>query len=91
MLDTSKLEEKLASLRGLDFETAETLTRRNPANAAVVEVSVIKEFQARLAALALAVPYEDIKELPLKQYAAVCQRVVNFLFANSDDVTPAAN
>lgn len=89
-VDMKKLEEGLNGLRGLDFEVAENLVRRK--NATVLEVSLSKEFQARLAGMALKVPYEDIAELPLKQYAQVCQTVFNFLFSNSEDEeTPAPN
>ena len=88
-VDFNKLDEGLSNLRGLDFEAAENFVRRK--NAAVVEVSLSKEFQARLAAAALKVPYEDIAELPLRQYAQVTQTVFNFLFAPSGDATPAEN
>lgn len=88
-INTKLLEDGLNQLRGLDFEAAENFVRRK--NAAVVEVSLSKEFQARLAAAALKVPYADIAELPLKQYAQVTQAVFNFLFAPSDDETPAEN
>lgn len=92
-IDMKKLEESLKEglngLRGLDFEQAENLVRRK--NATVLEVSLSKEFQARLAGMALKVPYEDIAELPLKQYAQVCQTVFNFLFSSSDEETPVAN
>lgn len=86
-IDMKPLEEGLSNLRGLDFEAAENFVRRK--NAAIVEVSLSKEFQARLAAAALKVPYEDVAELPLRQYAQVTQVVFNFLFAPSDDATPA--
>lgn len=86
-VDMKALRDGLNNLRGLDFEAAEKIVRgKNPA---VVEVSLSKEFQARLAAQALQVPYSDVAELPLKQYARVTQEVFNFLFATSDDETPA--
>ena len=88
-VDFKKLEDGLSNLRGLDFEAAENFVRRK--NAAVVEVSLSKEFQARLAAAALKVPYEDVAELPLRHYAQVTQAVFNFLFAPSENETPVEN
>ena len=88
-VDFEKLDAGLAELRGLDFEQAEMLTRRK--NAAAIEISTCKEFQARLAAAALKVPYEEIAELPLKDYTRVTLAVVNFLFGTSDEETPSAN
>ena len=89
MADISKLEEGLNKLRGLDFEQVETQVRAK--NPTAVEVSLLKEFQARLAAKALHVPYADIVELPLKEYTRVVQTVFNFLFAISGDETPSAS
>lgn len=88
MADISKLEEGLNKLRGLDFEQVETRVRAK--NPTAVEVSLLKEFQARLAAKALGVPYEDIVEMPLKEYTKVVQAVFNFLFAISGEETPSA-
>lgn len=85
-IDMKQLEEGLSNLRGLDFEAAENFVRRK--NVAVAEISFSKEFQARLAAAALKVPYEDVAELPLRQYAQVTQAVFNFLFAPSENETP---
>lgn len=89
MVDISKLEEGLNKLRGLDFEQVETRVRAK--NPTAVEVSLLKEFQARLAAKALGVPYEDVVELPLKEYTRVVQTVFNFLFAISGEETPSAS
>ena len=83
MVDISKLEDGLNKLRGLDFEEAEQQERRNGNN--YPDVTFTKKFQARLAAIALEVPYEDIAELPLKKYAQVTGQVFNFLFAPSDE------
>ena len=88
-IDMSKLEDGLSKLRGLDFEQVEARVRSR--NAAAVEVSVLKEFQARLAAKALSVPYEDIAELPLREYTQVCTATLNFLFAPSGDEMPSEN
>lgn len=91
MIDLAKLEKNLNNLRGLDFEEAESMTRRNPAYSLSIEISLLKEFQARLAALALEIPYEDIRDLPIREYSQVCTQVVNFLFANSAEPTPSTN
>ena len=87
MLDTAKLEEGLAKLRGLDFEQCEAAERA--AGNTFPEISFQKSFQARLAAKALGVNPHDIKELPLREYNSVCQRVFNFLFTSSDGETPS--
>lgn len=86
-MDTSKLDEGLNKLRGLDFEQCEAAERATGNN--YPELSFNKSFQARLAAKALGVPVADVKELPLKEYNRVCQSVFGFLFGNSDDATPA--
>ena len=85
-MDISKLDEGLNNLRGLDFELAEMQERATGNN--FPDVTFSKGFQARLAAMALNVNVHDIKGLPLKQYAQICQTVFNFLFAPSADATP---
>lgn len=88
MVDITKLEEGLLKLRGLDFEMAESQTRSGTnTNLVVPMITFVKEFQARLAALALNVPYADISELPIKQYNRVCNVVQNFLSDTSDEET----
>lgn len=90
MIDVTKLEDALKELRGLDFEMAENQTRWNSnTNLAVPAISFVKEFQGRLAAIALKVPYQEIQLLPLKKYSRVCQVVQNFLNNTSDDETLA--
>lgn len=86
MIDTSNLREKLEGLRGIDVCAAEAEERR--AGSTFPDVTFTKTFQARLAAMALEVPYEDIQELPIKKYLAVCQDVFNFLFETSGGKTP---
>ena len=88
MLDTEKLETGLTKLRGLDFEACEAAERA--AGNTFPELSFQKSFQARLAAKALGVNPHDIKELPLKEYNAVTQRVFNFLYTSSGDGTASA-
>lgn len=84
-MDISKLNEKLADLRGLDFELAEAQERAAGNN--FPDVTFTKGFQARLAALALNVPVADIKELPLRDYQTVCSKVFNFLYNSSGSET----
>lgn len=86
-IDFNKLDDGLNKLRGLDFEAAEQRERATGNTAAVLASTM--PFHARIAAIALGVPVEDIKELPIKQYVAVTTRTSNFLFAPSDDATPA--
>ena len=88
-MDISKLDEKLNTLRGLDFELAETQERAAGNN--FPDVTFTKGFQSRLAALALGVPTADIKELPLREYSAVCGKVFNFLYNTSANETPQMN
>lgn len=92
MIDLDKLSDSLNNLRGLDFELAESQTRSaTNTNLVVPMITFVKEFQARLAALALKVPYADIAELPIKQYNKVCNVVQNFLSDTSETETVATN
>lgn len=77
-IKTENLEEKLASLTGMDYEFAEQEERDAGNNA--VDVTFSKSYQARLAAKALDVNVFDLKELPIKDYVAITTRVSNFLF-----------
>lgn len=86
-VDFEKLGAGLKTLRGLDFEAIEQKMYR--ADKVYANITFSREFQARLAAAALNVPYEDIVELPLKEYTAVTQRVLNFLYNSSDEKTPS--
>lgn len=81
-VDISELEEGLANLRGLDLEQAEMQERREKNG--YPDVTYSKSFQARLAAMALGVPVADIKELPLKEYSEVTNKVFVFLFGSSE-------
>lgn len=91
-MDMEKLRAGLNNLRGLDFEQAEAQTRVNSnTNLVVPMITFVKEFQARLASLALNVPYADIAELPIRKYNQVCNEVQSFLSGTSDDETVAGN
>lgn len=85
-MDTSKLNEGLNKLTGLDFEQCEA-QERSAGNTQPL-LTMTTSFQARLAAKALGVPAADIRELPLREYNKTCQTVFNFLF--SSDATEAA-
>ena len=82
-IDIAKLKERLPLLTGRDFEQAELMERADGNN--FPEVTFTKSMQARLAAHALEVPYQEIKMLPIKEYKAVCDMVFNFLFLPSDE------
>lgn len=91
-VDMEKLSAGLQKLRGLDFEQVEMQTRaRSEVNMVMPIITFTREFQARLAALALGVPYADITELPLQEFNRVCQAVQNFLNNTSGEETPSAN
>ena len=79
--DIKLLKEKLQTLRGLDFEAAETQERLsgNPA----ADISFTRAFQVRLAAMALGVNVHDLKSLPLPKYNQVANEVSRFLFSSS--------
>ena len=89
MIDFEKLNEGLNNLRGYEFELAETQERA--AGNTFADLSFTKGFQARLAAMALKIPVDEIKALPLKEFVKVCGAVFNFLFVPSDSATPSTN
>lgn len=82
MIDLEKLDAGLNNLRGYDMEEAESAERA--AGNTFVNLSLTKSFQARLAAKALQMNPHDLKELPLKEYNDVCNRVFLFLFSGSE-------
>lgn len=81
MIDLEKLDAGLNKLRGYDMEEAESAERA--AGNTFVNLSLTKSFQARLAAKALQMNPHDLKELPLKEYNDVCNRVFLFLFGGA--------
>lgn len=76
-IDTSDLEDKLATLTGRDFEQCEKAERAT--GNLTPDVSFTKSFQARLAAIALKVNPHDIKGLPINQFVSITTRTSNFL------------
>jgi len=89
MIDIDKLNEGLNNLRGYEFELAETQERASGNTFA--DLSFTKGFQARLAAMALKIPADEIKALPLRDYTKVCGAVFNFLYSPSESATPSTN
>ena len=85
MVDLEKLDAGLNKLRGYDLEEAEAAERAAGNN--YVNLSFCKSFQARIAAKALEMNAHDIKELPLKEYNAACNRVFLFFFQPSETTT----
>lgn len=79
MIETSKLEEKLALMKGHDFELAEFAER----NAGNTNPTTTTAFQARIAAMALGCTPGDLKDLPIKEYASIIGRTAIFLFGSS--------
>ena len=87
MIDFDKLNEGLNNLRGYDLELAETQERATGNTS--IDLSFTKSFQARLAAIALKMPADEVKALPLREYARVCGAVLSFLFPPSVSATPS--
>lgn len=77
-VDYSKLHDGLNRLSGRELLLAEQ-AERNTGNK-MAELSLSKSFQARLAALALEVPVDDLKELPLREFNLVTSTVFTFLY-----------
>ena len=89
MIDFDKLNEGLNNLRGYEFEMAETQERASGNTFA--DLSFTKGFQARLASMALKIPVDEIKALPLREYTRTCGAVFNFLYSPSESATPSTN
>ncbi len=73
-----KLQAGLENLTGKDLEKLEkiarTLGERMP------EITLSKKYQALVAAKVLGVKYDDITDLPAKQYLEVTLSVFNFFY-----------
>lgn len=85
MIDFEKLDAGLNKLRGYDMEEAEIAERAAGNN--FVNLSLTKSFQARLAAKALDMNVHDLRELPIKEYDAACNRVFLFFFGTDSTTT----
>ena len=79
-IDISKLEEGLQTLTGYDFEEAERIERQVGNTASVI--STTSSFIIRLAAKALGVLPDDIKQLPITKYTVVMSKASSFLFGS---------
>lgn len=88
-VDKKKLQAGLRKLRGLEFEQAEA--QAYEPDKPTVNITFSHKFQAALAAIALEVPYEDVRELPVREYRDVTQEVFNFLYSNSEEKTAVEN
>lgn len=84
-IDLTNLEEKLQGLTGNDFAEAESEERLSGNIMPMIQFST--PFLIRLAARALGINHNDIKALPMNEYAKVAARTSNFLFATSEDDT----
>ncbi len=71
------LRGKLEALTGEDFSKAEEAARLNGDRSNDIIMS--RQFYAAVAARAYNLPFEDIQELPIKEYAAITGEVGNFL------------
>lgn len=71
------LREKLKTLTGEDFSKAEETARINGDKTSDIIMS--RQFYAAVAARAYKIPFEDIQELSIKEYAAITGDVGNFL------------
>lgn len=90
MLDVKNLEEKLESLTGYDYETARRYFRLKNKDFFGVE-QLNSEFQAEVAALALGANVNELKELPMKKYAKICNGVQRFLISSDDEEDAAVS
>ena len=81
MLDVKMLNEKLEGLTGYDYETARRHFKLKNKDFFGVE-QLNSEFQAEIAALALGVNVNELKELPMKKYSRICNEVQRFLVSS---------
>ena len=77
MIDLEKLDAGLNKLTGRDLESAELEERAQNNGYPMIEFT--NGFRIRLAAKALGVNHHDLRDLPAKEYQAICRRVTNFL------------
>ena len=78
--DISNLENALMELTAQDYANAEKACRA--AGDTAVEISFSSNFRARLAAKALDIPYTEVNEMNIKDYATITLRVGNFLLGS---------
>ena len=88
MFDKKKLEAGLENLSGLDFELAEKRARSSGETTPIISLS--SKFQLHLAAIALGENVNELKTMKIRDYNKMLATVSSWLFADSDDDTPAA-
>ena len=91
MIDITKLEEGLENLSGLDFETAAKNFKKKHSKDSYGVIQLNTKFQIEVAAMALGVNTNELKELPLKKYSRVCKTVQDFLFDDGDESEDATD
>ena len=77
-IDYVKIQAELESMTGHDFEKAEQSARM--LGDRTIDLALSRNFHAILAAKALQVPIDDIKDLPIRDYQKVTSIVASFLF-----------
>ena len=82
MIDTKDLTQGLSQLNGYDYEDAERQLRLLGDNSP--EPTFSKRFQAILAAKALHIVPDEIRALPMREYASVTLQVFDFLLSGTD-------
>ena len=90
VLDFTELENRLDELDSNAFINAECDCRMvgDPAPDIVYSAN----FRARLAAMAMGVPFEEIRKLKLRTYTAVITRTLNFLLQSlGEELTRRSN
>lgn len=89
--DPQKLQKRLEEMTGADFAQAEAEARQDGER--TVDIMTSRTFFAALAARALDVPFPEVKNLPIKEYALLTGDVGSFLFgaaADPKDQLPAS-
>ena len=81
MIDKEKLRERLPQLTGDIFIACENAISNT--GTIMMDARYNSEFQVRIAAAALEIPYQEITALPMNEFKAVCQIVFNFFFVPS--------
>ncbi len=79
LYNAKKLHDGLNKLSGADFATAEREARERGEQA--MDIVISRTFHAILAAKVLAVPPEDIIDLPIREYTVITGEVGSFLLA----------
>lgn len=86
-IDISKLKAGLDSLTGKDLEHLEKIARSM--KDMTPEITMSKRYQALVAAKALGLKYDDIRDLPAKKYLLVTMEVFNFFYEDMEQEASA--